>query len=290
MRRRHHIVKTDTSREDQRMLSQHLWLRLGASLLALAIGAPAIARAAEPTMDKELDKYWNVEQRLPSIMSPMYQRAGRFEGTLHFGIVPNDSYYVFYPVGAKLDFFALDSLAIEAGGSYLLGGNSSLQAFLVCAAQNNKGSCVDLGAGAQAPVHLNMMGTFGLLYSPFHGKLGVFTSKISSFDFALAAGAAFLQADVQEAEKNAGSAVTGSGTNYAGTGFVHPSTAVTGGGLKPIETKMLPGGYFGAGFRYYLNELLALRIDYRHYFFKPGEELPWAFPAEFTVGLNLRSK
>ncbi len=221
----------------------------------LATACPVVA--ASPTdrqpIDDELEKYWNIELAVPTVTNPMHPRSGSFEGTIVAGMVPNDSYYVPLPVGVRLAAHLLDSVAVEASFTYLLGGTSDLHYFLEHAGKSG------LLQGVQKPPRMTMLTAVDLVYSPFHGKVGVFASKLSSFDIALAIGAGLIGADIDDS----------------------PETEET------LVSKLIPAGHWGATVRFYVTDWLCIRADYRQFVYVPQDDAAPLFPAEITGGLSI---
>lgn len=230
--------------------------------LGVLVCAPAIALADEPLpIDHELDKYWNVEQAVPSLENPLYERKGGFEGSVHAGIVPNDSFYLPKPVGLRLAYFLTDSLSVEAGYSYLLGAESDLQKFLVCAANTQKG-CVNLTDGVRKSPQLQMLSSLDLAFAPVHGKFGIFTSKLSSFDLGIS----------------------------AGVGMIGVKTDASADGQGTPALGYKAAGHWGAGFRFYLTRWLNIRTDYKQFLYWPESGKTFLSPIEFTLGVAFLTK
>jgi outer membrane beta-barrel protein len=237
------------------------WNRIAAAL-ALAAGLlaslPVAAEDLAP-IDAELDKYWNVEQAVPALKNPLYERAGGLEFSVHGGIVPNDSFYVPKPVGARLAYFFTDTLSAEVGGSYLLSSLSDLEAFLECATVSN-GRCADLTV--RKPPKMTMLTSLDIAYTPFHGKVGIFTSKLSSFDMGLSLGGGLIGVDIDEGND----------------------------GVPDIQSTFKPAGHWGANFRFFVTRWLNVRADYKQFIYWPVEGSPFLAPVEFTLGLAFLTK
>ena len=90
------------------------------SLLALLVSGSAFAGEGKQPIDQELEKYWDVELAVPTLDNPLYKRAGAFEGSVGFGLVPNDSYYLPMPLNVRLGYHVAETVAIELAFSYLL--------------------------------------------------------------------------------------------------------------------------------------------------------------------------
>ncbi len=229
------------------------------ALLAVAItAAPSVSSAQEP-IDDELEKYWNVELAVPSRTNPKYERAGTFEATLITGVVPNDSFYMPIPAGVRLGYHFTDSVSLEGSFAYLLGAESDLLVFLKCP---QGGDCkTDLLQGVKKPPHLQMLGSADLVYSPFHGKFGLFAAKLSHFDLGVAAGVGLIAASIDTSDE---------------------------GDEDNPPSQFLAAAHWGMGFRFYTMEWLALRLDYRQFLYKPADA--FLSPVEFTVGLSFLTR
>ena len=249
---RHAIASIKTTRTGT--LSKALGRGTTLALAALVL-VPAGALAQDAPIDRELGKYWNVEQAVPSLEHPLFERKGAFEASAHLGVMPNDNFYLPLPVGARVGYHALDSLAIEGSFSYLMTSESDLLAFLKCPTGGSK--CTSLTTGGQEPPKLNWTASLNAVYSPFHGKLGIFASKISSFDINFSAGLGIINADIDESAIDA----------------------------KGAESAIKVGGNWGAGFRFFLTDALNLRVDYRQFIYKPQESISFLAPVEFSLGV-----
>jgi outer membrane beta-barrel protein len=247
-----------------------------AGAIMAAFAGPVNVLAVEP-IDRELEKYWNVEQAVPSLQNPLFERAGGFEGTLHAGMIPNDSFYVPLPVGAKAGFFVTDSVSVEGSFSWLLGGKSGLREFLECAGHTANNKCIVLTEGAKQPPQMQWLASLDVGWTPVHGKFGIFTQKLSSFDLGVYGGVGFINGmfDASDVLLN------------------------TSAGEKAPQAALRVGGHFGAGFRFFLTRWMNLRLDYRQFVYKAGtleatvgepEAANVLWPAEFTLGVAFLSK
>ncbi len=248
------------------------------SLLAALCGAlvatfvATSASAAGQPIDDELEKYWNVELAVPSVTNPMHVSKGSFEGTLTLGMVPNDSYYTPLPVGVRAGYHLIETLSAELSFSYLhpFGspeidrnspkkdqpfGMSDLLYFLETAGKNG------LLEGVRKPPRMTMMMAADIIYSPLHGKVGAFASKLASFDIGIAVGVGMIAVDVDD------------------------EPWIEGDEASTFEI----AGHWGATLRFYLTQWLCLRADYRQFVYKPEEKGAVLFPVELTFGVSFLS-
>lgn len=233
-----------------------LFAALGAmTLCAMNVATPAFA---DEPIDKELDKYWNVEQKVESLQNPMYERKGGFEGALHFGMIPNDSFYLPKTVGARVNYFFTDTISAELGFSYLISSNSDLQGFLTAAGASRK----DLTQGAHKSPSMNWLSSVDVAWAPFHGKIGIFASKLANFDLSFNAGMGVIGANVD--------------------------TSIDG--EQPTVSAIKPAGHWGSTLRVYLTRWMNVRVDYRQFLYFPTPESSFLAPVEFTLGLAFLTK
>lgn len=225
------------------------------ALLAVAMTSAAFAKEARQPIDLELEKYWNVENPVPTMTNQTYDHKGSFEGTLGLGVVPNDSYYLPIPITVRAAYHMSENVALEASFSYLgLGPNSDLHTFLKEAGKQG------LLQGVRKPTQMTLAASFDLMYSPFHGKLGIFDKKISSFDIGMVLGLGLILADVDE------------------TPDIEDA----------LSSAALPAGHWGLSLRFFLTKWLTIRADYRQFAYQPQDAL--LFPVEMTIGVSFFSK
>jgi len=239
-----------------------LMARMCAGLLALAaLAVPTLAQAeSKEPIDKELAKYWDTDQAVLSLNNPLFERKGGFEGTLKFGTVPNDNFYLFTSVGGRVGYFITDTVALEGDFSYLMSSPSKIGSYLTCV-NGDQANCIDLTDGAQKVPKLNWMGALDVSYSPFHGKFGIFDKKLTSFDLSLSLGVGVVNVNIDESVGN-----------------------------KAAVAMMKVAGHWGAGFRFYLTRFLNLHVDYKQYLYVPQTSVSFLAPAEFTLGVAFLSK
>lgn len=225
-------------------------IRTVAFLAACFMSVPAFAKGGE-LIDQELQRYWNVELAVPTQTNPMHVSKGAFELSVGLGVVPNDSYYLGIPLAVRAGYHLTETLALEGAFTYLITMNSDLHSFL---------EDQNLLQNVHKPPHMFMLGAVDLVYSPFHGKIGIFASKLSSFDIGLAIGAGVVGVELD-------------GDN--------PYDTLT-------ETGFKPAGHWGATMRFYLQEWLTVRWDVRQFAYMP-ENAP-LFPVELTFSASFLFK
>ncbi len=221
-------------------------------------GAPA-AHAAEGDpmedtrkLDEALKKYWGNEMReVDALQKRLYRKDQRWEFELYTGVIPNDEFFSYYPLGGRVDYFFAEDFGLEVWGSYLIRVASDLESFLED--NFNESLIVDV------PESLQWLAGVNFLWSPVHGKLGIFTDTLGHFDVHLAFGAGVIGTTVRQLEKE--------------------------------ESRIVPAGNVGVGMRFFLTESIALRFDYRQFFYAAaqldnGTGGGLSHPAELTLGVS----
>lgn len=217
--------------------------------------APALMGQEKPMLDRYVDKYWGKKREIKVIQKRLFMKDGRHEFSFYSGVLPNDEFLVYFPAGLRYDYFISEDLAIELFGTYLYGMETGLGDFLGDRKQ---------GFGIKIHTHLpqKLKWTGGLegLWSPIHGKVGVFTRSLVHFDWHLALGAGAIGTEVATREE---------------------------GGQAKSKTDVAAN--FGSGIRMYLNDWFALRLEYRHFFYA-AEQGGVSYPVEISLGASLFTK
>lgn len=198
-------------------------------------------------VDEALDLYWAKKRELKTIQKRLYLKDSRWEFTLFSGVIPNDEFFSYFPIGGRINHYLQEDISVELWGAYDVSLDSELKDFLE---ENTLYQIL-----VEIPQTLVWMAGADVLWSPIHGKIGMFTSKLAHFDFHLAFGAGVI-----------------------GTEIVNEAT-------KEVSSKIDVSGNLGVGFRLFFNDTVALRLDYRQYFY-PAETGGVAYPAELTLGVS----
>ena len=196
-------------------------------------------------VDDALDLYWAQKREIRAIHSRMFLKESRHEFTLAGGIVPNDEFFTYFPVGARWNYYFNEDFSSEVYGSYSIQKNSDLKDFLE--SRFRQAMLVDI------PQSLHWVAGAAVLWSPIHGKVALFTSKLAHFDLHMAVGAGAI------------------GTKIAK--------------FNLTENKIDVSGNVGLGFRFYVTDWLAVRLDYRQFFYAANVG-GVAHPVELTLGVS----
>jgi outer membrane beta-barrel protein len=245
----------------RRLFSLPATLLLAAALACCALILPSHARAADepnPIADA-LANYWSGKRQMPVIAGDqLYVTAKRIELGIYGGTLPNDDFYNYFPIGARA-VYSFDGIwGIELAGSYTgITTDAELTTFLVA---NGSGIRKNVDLGDKQLGRIDAMAVF----SPLYGKWSFQTYKISHFDlfFILGMGAVFTEAPELSTNSN----------------------NVTEPKPDPVSRTAFEG-VFGAGFRFFLADYMALRIDGRFFLYSAFDE-GVQVPAEVTLGLS----
>lgn len=215
-----------------------------ALLTAPTVAAQTVEPLDTEALDSKLDQYWKAQER-KSYRQGLYDKADRHEFSIFFGVVPNDSFFSYIPVGLRWNFYFTDAFAIEVFGAYDISIDGDLKTFL-----EEKGLYPILN---EFPQQLQWNANAAIVWTPLHGKLAAFTTKLFHFDFNISLGVGAI-----------------------GTTLERP-----GGTTDSIVDF---SGHLGLGLRFYVDRMIAIRADYKQFLY--GAESGIAVPAEFTIGVS----
>lgn len=214
--------------------------------------APAEEEVVEEPKEK-LDPndplYWAKIRGIYTIQKRAFQKEGRVSATVYGGMIPNNIFERYYPVGLRLDYYVLENLGVELATSYAFKSATGLEEQLKEAS----------GTGAQQVLvgdtqlsHTN----FGVVWSPFFGKTAFHNTALNYFDLYV----------------------------FAGVGLVITETVPDFNADAEVEPK--PEGALGAGMAYYLGESAVFRADYRQFVFAKVGDAGVAKSSEVSLGLG----
>ena len=211
---------------------------------------------SNPPVERQFDMYWAKRRDIKNIHKRLFLKEGRHEFSVVGGVIPNDDFFTYFPVGVKYNYFFSEDLAMEFAGSYMPHKKSDLQNFL------EKDVLQDPEAvKVFLPQFLEYQAGVGVLWTPLHGKLAIFSTKLGHFDFGIAMGVMALGTQVKKEGKS-------------------------GERQRRVDV----GGNVGATGKLYVTDYLALRVDYRHYFYAARDAddntRGLSYPAEITFGVS----
>ncbi len=204
------------------------------------------------SVERDLELYWGGKRDVSAVEDKLYRKAGRLELGLQAGLIPNDPFYTYIPVGARVGYFFGESLGVEVGGVWhgsALQSASELTTFLVDArGVTEENDLRDIQQWRASAV---------VVWSPFYGKLALLQRKLSHFDLYLAAGGGVVSTQAPTAERD--------------------------GSTSEVK----PEGILGLGMRFFLTPSLSVRADYRQGIFEgTGDEGGVQLPAQLTLGVS----
>ena len=228
------------------------WLSICSCLLAIFCTGTLSAQDTS-RLDESLDKYWGEKREIRTIHKRIFLKDTRWEFSLFAGVIPNDDFQVYLPMGGRITYYFAEDFAAEISGAYSIAAETKLREFLSSEFESTGGTSANifLEQSIQWYTHADF------IWSPFHGKIGLFTSKLFHFDFFLAMGVGVMGLEIDP-----------------------PNS------FDPNRSEIAVAGNAGVGAMMYLLDYLALRLDYRHYFHQfQGKSGGLSFPAEITLGV-----
>ncbi|MEO1273588.1 MAG: outer membrane beta-barrel domain-containing protein [Myxococcota bacterium] len=204
--------------------------------------------------DLERNRYWGGRRDVSVVQKRLFTKDGRLEVTAYSGVVPNDPFLTYLPVGARIGYYFVESIGVEVSGSFS-GGSLQLDSGLADDLRNDE----DINANVTLLDRQQYRVNAAVSWSPFYGKFALLDSRLSNFDIYLVGGL--------------GLVVTESPDVNADTG------------REETEVDPKPEGVLGIGMRFFVNEYLSLRLDYRQGIFeKVGGGV--STPSEISLGVS----
>ena len=215
-------------------------------------GTPVVsdanATAAEKSLEEDLNLFWGKRREVSVVQRRLVEKDGRLELSAAFSTIPNDDFIVYFPLGLRVGYHFSESFDVEASFAYAIQNPSDLTTFL------KEDPAIALKE-AQIQEKIDMFYNVSVLWAPIYGKVSVLGSKLTHFETYVGLGA----------------------------GVFHTTTKDPANPDGNPEVK--PSGNTVLGFRWFINDNINIRTDYRHYFFqKFGGGV--SIPAEFSLGLG----
>lgn len=199
--------------------------------------AEADAPAEEGTEEEGAERpdpsdplYWAEMRDVFTVQKRPFLKEGRFSATVYAGLIPNNIFEQYFPLGLRFNYFILENIGVEFSGSYSLKSESGLDETVT----DPQGiGAQDILIGDTQRIHSSLT----VLWSPFYGKTSFYNSALNYFDLYVAAGAGVVVTQTQP-DFNADPT---SDTNVKGA--------------------------LGAGLAYYFGQRVALRFDFRQFLY-----------------------
>lgn len=215
-------------------------------------------------IDKDDPRYWAQVRGISTVQKRDILKEGRLGVTLYTGIIPNNIFAQYFPVGLRLNYFVLENLGLELAGNYSCGfmrddeekesgrRKCGLDTGLTRTLLDDQGvGSSSVLLGDEQIAHFN----FGVVWSPVFGKTAWHNKSLKYFDMYL----------------------------FGGVGTVVKQTTPDIGADPSVGVDV--EGALGAGLMYFLGERFALRLDFRQFLFRKITG-GVATPSEVSLGLT----
>lgn len=209
--------------------------------------AKAKVEAQTPSM------YWGERRNVDIVQPRLFTKDGRMELTVFGGIIPNDPFLTYIPIGGRVAYYFVESIGVELSGEYSGGAlqvQSDLEDYL--AEEERFSATVDVLDRQDWRANATVV------WSPFYGKMALLDSALSHFDVNL----------------------------VAGFGAIQISSPPRKDSFDQNDvTEIREEGILGAGMRFFVTDALTVRLDYRQGIFRKvsGGVLT---PSEVSLGVS----
>lgn len=228
-------------------------LALAVTMTSVVVGGEAHAQTAsgdqgdeQPTLEEDLDAFWAEQRRVRVLQRRLYQTDGDFQLTLAIGVVPNDPFLKYYPIGGRFAYHISESIAVELSGAYNIQSNTDLADFL-----DKEGDVSTFLRDVQ-----NWRANAAVLWAPIYGKFSFLGTKLAHFDWFFGAGVGVV-------------------------GVENPAE----GNFTQFDAEIKPEVVLATGWNLHLHQRWALRIDYRQFIFQKADG-GVALPSEISLGAS----
>ena len=231
------------------LVAAMLWSSPAVAQLDLDEEEEEAAEAAMPDVDEDDPLFWAQMREVYTMQQRPFMKDGRFAATLYGGVIPNNIFEQYFPVGLRLNYYFMENIGLELSGSYAFSTDASINDMLVDPSGIDADDPPLIGDSQVSHT------TLGVTWSPVYGKFAFMEDRLFYFDMYAFAGA--------------GLAVVQTQTSFGDD----PSTTAK------------PEGVVGAGMALYTGENLGFRADFRQFIFQkvdpPGGV---ANPSEISLG------
>jgi outer membrane beta-barrel protein len=162
-------------------------VRLTSLLLTLVFPTLVLAQHEEEVAPL-MAEYW--ARKAVAVQPRRHQKARALELVAHVGVIPNDAFLVYIPVGARVAYHLTESWALEASFGYNLQVDTGLRDYL----EDN-----DAQLRARLRDRQQLSASAGLGWSPVYGKVALGAGTIVHFDGYLMAGGGIVRTEEEAA-------------------------------------------------------------------------------------------
>lgn len=206
----------------------------------------AVATEAEKNLEADLAMFWGKRREVKVVQKRAVEKDGRFEITPNFSVIPNDDFIMYFPVGLRVGYHLSEAFAVELSGSYAIQSNTGLTDFLEQEAGLRR---------ADLQEEISLYYNLSLLWAPIYGKISVLGYKLAHFETYVG----------------------------LGVGLVH-TTEIPEGNPEGNDVNK-PAANTVLGFRWFINDWLNVRTEYRHFFFEKFDG-GVSMPVELSLGVG----
>ncbi|MGC6418203.1 MAG: outer membrane beta-barrel domain-containing protein [Bradymonadia bacterium] len=207
------------------------------------------ASEAEKALEKDLAQIWGRRREVQVVQRRLFAKDGRLEAAAFSGIIPNDDFIIYYPVGLRLSYHFSEAFTVEGSFAHAIDSPTALTEFLT---SDEVG--IDLKR-ADIQEYIRRYFNVNILWAPIYGKISLLGLKLSHFE------------------------------TYVGMGFGFFQTHEIPADNPNGNDKTKASGNTIFGFRWFLTDMINIRTEYRQYFFqKFGGGV--SIPVELTLGLG----
>jgi len=168
--------------------------------------APATGPTATDDAEAQIQTTWGEKRVIRTLQRRLFTKFGRSEFSFFIGIVPNDPFVFYMPVGLRYDYHFNEAFAIELASSFLgcftgdVGDNQERGIEQGCMrfASDLQGDLSDVKQERTQVQSIKLLdqqvvrADLAAMWSPFFGKVAVLNDALVHFDVNLVGGAGFL--------------------------------------------------------------------------------------------------
>lgn len=206
------------------------------------------ASEAEEQLEEDLALFWGNRREIKVVQKRLVEKDGRFELMPFASIIPNDDFIVYYPLGLRIGYHFSEAFAVEAAYAYALDYDTGLAEFLESGGPGLRRAAIQ--------EQISMFYNVNILWAPIYGKISLLGLKLTHFE------------------------------TYLGLGFGMFHTEEFPPDNPNGNAKIKPSGNTVLGFRWFINDHLNVRTEYRQYFFQKYNG-GVSIPAELSLGLGI---
>ena len=148
-----------------------------------------------PKMTEELDPndplYWAKMRDVFTVQKRPFIKEGKFSATVFAGVIPNNIFEQYFPLGARFNYFILENIGRGVVGVVLAQERQRAGRHSDRPARYRRPG--DILIGDTQRIHSSL----AVLWSPFYGKTSFYNSALNYFDLYVAAGAGVVVTETQ---------------------------------------------------------------------------------------------